>query len=129
MKATKIIYWVVTGLFALFMISSGIQEVMQTKDASDFIIKLGYPAYLVPFLGVGKILGSIAILVPGFPRLKEWAYAGLIFDLVGATYSIFAVGPFKPQSAFMIVFIAVAFASYFLYHKKLKNSAQAAAIA
>ena len=126
MKATKIIYWIVTGLFALFMISDGIQEIMQTKDATDFILKLGYPAYLVPFLGVGKVLGSIAILVPGFPRLKEWAYAGLIFDLVGATYSIFAVGPIQAQSAFMFVFIGFAFASYFLYHKKLKNSAQAA---
>ena len=129
MKATKIIYWIITGLFALFMISSGIQEVMQTKDASDFITNLGYPAYIVPFLGAGKILGSIAILIPGFPRLKEWAYAGLVFDLVGATYSIFSFGPFKPQSLFMIVFIAAAFASYFLYHKKLRQSAQTAAIA
>ena len=124
MKATKIIYWVVTGLFALLMISSGIQEVMQTKEASEFITNLGYPAYIVPFLGVGKILGSIAILIPGFPRLKEWAYAGLVFDLVGATYSIFAFGPFQPKSLSMFIFIAFAFASYFLYHKKLKYSAQ-----
>ena len=127
MKTTKIIYWIVTGLFALFMISDGIQEVMQTKEATDFIVKLGYPGYFVPFLGVAKILGSIAILVPGFPRLKEWAYAGLVFDLLGATYSILAVGPFQPQSAFMLVFIAFAFGSYFLYHKKLKNSVQSAA--
>src|SRR6185437_4125915 len=98
MKATKIIYWALTILFALFMTSSGVQEVMGTKDASGFITNLGYPAYMVPFLGVAKILGSIAILIPGFPRLKEWAYAGLIFDLAGATYSIFAFAPFKPQA-------------------------------
>jgi uncharacterized membrane protein YphA (DoxX/SURF4 family) len=126
MKTTKIIYWIVTGLFALFMISDGIQEILQTKEAADFIIKLGYPTYFVPFLGVAKILGSIAILIPGFPRLKEWAYAGFIFDLGGATYSIFAKGPFQPQSLTMFVFIGFAFASYFLYHKKLKDSAQAA---
>jgi len=126
MKSTKIIYWILTGLFALFMLSSGIQEILQTKAGSEFIIKLNYPAYIVPFLGVAKILGSIAIIVPGFPRLKEWAYAGLVFDLVGATYSIFAVGPVTGGSAFMFVFIGIAFASYFLYHKKQKESAQAA---
>ncbi len=126
MKSTKIIYWIITSLFALFMISDGIQEVMQTKEAADFIIKLGYPAYFVPFLGVAKILGSIVILIPGFPRLKEWAYAGFIFDLGGATYSIIAVGPVTAGAAFMLVFIAFAFASYYFYHKKLKESAQAA---
>ncbi len=126
MKATKIAYWIVTGLFAAFMIMSGVQEVMHTEDGVKFILALGYPDYMVGFLGAAKILGSIAILIPGFPRIKEWAYAGLVFDLVGATYSIFAKGPFQPQSLSMFVFIAIAFASYFLYHKKQKDSAQAA---
>jgi hypothetical protein len=54
--------------------------------------KVGVPLYLIPFIGIAKVLGVIAILIPGFPKLKEWAYAGLFFDLIGATYSICASG-------------------------------------
>jgi len=127
MKSTNIIYWFLTGLFGMFMLSSGIQELMHTQSGIEFILKLGYPAYMISFLGTAKILGAIAILVPGFPRLKEWAYAGLVFDLLGATYSIVSSGPIQAQSAFMLVFIAIAFGSYYFYHKKLKYSSKSAA--
>ena len=125
MKSTKIIYWILTGLFALFMIFSAIQELRQTPEGLKFMTNLGYPPYLSPFLGVTKILGVIALLVPGFPRLKEWAYAGFVIDLIGATYSMIAINAPASGWVFMFVFIAAAFASYFLYHKILKNSAQA----
>ena len=123
MKKTKIAYWIVTILFAGFMIFSAVPDVMQQPQAVGFITKLGYPLYFVAFLGVAKILGSLAILIPGFPRIKEWAYAGLVFDLVAAAYSFIALGYSIGQWAFMLVFIAVAFASYFLYHKMLKEAA------
>jgi len=126
MKSTKIIYWVLTGVFALFMVFSAVEELRQTPDGLKFIINLGYPAYLSPFLGVTKLLGVIAILVPGFPRLKEWAYAGFVIDLVGATYSMIATNVPVSGWIFMFVFIAVAFGSYFFYHKKQKETAQAA---
>ena len=62
-------------------------EILKVPDAVAFITQLGYPVYFIPFIGVAKVLGSIAIVVPRFPKLKEWAYAGLTFDLIGAVYS------------------------------------------
>jgi hypothetical protein len=124
MKKINIFYWIVTGLFAAFMMMSGITNAISTPDSVVLINQqLGYPEYLTPFLGVAKILGVIAILIPGFPRIKEWAYAGLVFDLSGATYSIFASGLANASSAFMVVFLAFAFGSYFLYHKKMGSAA------
>jgi len=102
------------------MLSSAIPEIIGSKQGSDFMLQLGYPEYLNPFLGVAKLLGVIALLVPGFPRIKEWAYAGFTFDLVGATYSIIAKGTPFSSWVFMLVFIAILVASYVYYHKKIK---------
>jgi hypothetical protein len=120
-KKINIAYWIVTVLFSAFMLLSSIPDILNTADAVKFMSGLGYPAYLTPFLGVAKTLGVIAILIPGYPRIKEWAYAGLAFDLIGAFYSVFAVNP-DPKGLFMLVFIGLAFASYFLYHKKIKSA-------
>jgi hypothetical protein len=81
--------------------------------------ELGYPVYFIPFIGVAKLLGVIAILVQRFPRLKEWAYAGLFFDLIGATYSIAAIG--KPDWTFMILPIGLGIMSYVLYQKRKRS--------
>jgi hypothetical protein len=117
MKRTKIIYWVVTGIFALFMASSAIPNIMVNQASVDLITtQLLFPKYLIPFIGWAKLLGAIAILVPGFPRIKEWAYAGLFFDLAGATFASIAQFGFHPETSFMFVFIAFHLASYFLYH-------------
>ena len=87
MKTRNIAYWTTTVLVAFFM-SGGIAQVMQVKATLDgFVHILGYPPYFVAILGVWKVLGAIAILVPRFPRLKEWAYAGIFFDLTGAALS------------------------------------------
>jgi hypothetical protein len=92
-----------------------------SPEAVQFLSDLlGYPKYIIPFLGVAKILGAVVLLIPSLRRVKEWAYAGFFFDLVGATYSIIAVEGFKPQSLFMGVFIGFLFLSYFLWHKKLE---------
>ena len=92
-------------------------------DAVAFVSnKLGYPKYIIPFLGVTKILGVIAILVPGFPRIKEWAYAGLFFDLLGATYSGICVDGLQPAMAFMLLPFAFEALSYVYYHKRLSTS-------
>lgn len=124
MKNINLWYWIVTGLFAAFMIFSATSNVMVSEDAVQFLNgKLGYPVYIIPFLGVAKILGSIAILVPGFPRVKEWAYAGLCFDLVGATFSFIALGGWTPDNLFMLLFIGILFLSYYLWHKKMAASA------
>src|SRR5215813_11056094 len=76
-------YWICTALVAFFMISGGLANTFLQASIAG-LVKLGYPPYFARILGVWKILGGIAILVPGFPRLKEWAYAGLIFELTGA---------------------------------------------
>lgn len=120
MKTTKILYWVFNILFAFVMFGSAIPDVMSSPDAVKGMHgALGYPLYFIPFIGVAKMLGVIAILVPGFPRLKEWAYAGLTFDLIGATYSLYSIPTPDAPWYFMLIFIALAAAAYVYYHKKL----------
>jgi DoxX-like protein len=119
MKKTNIFYWVFTGLFAFLMLGSAIPDILSQPIAiKGMHEELGYPVYFVPFIGVAKLLGVVAILVPGFPRLKEWAYAGLFFDLIGATYSILAIG--KPDWMFMALPLALAITSYVFYQKRKK---------
>jgi uncharacterized membrane protein YphA (DoxX/SURF4 family) len=120
MKKINLFYWITTGLFAAFMVFSSVPNMLSSPESVQFLgDHLGYPRYIIPFLGVAKILGSIAILVPSFRRIKEWAYAGLCFDLTGAAASLIAVDGWQPQMLFMLVFIGVLFLSYFLWHKKL----------
>jgi hypothetical protein len=121
MKKINIIYWIITGLFSAFMLFSSVPDILSTPDAITFMNKLGYPNYIIPFLGIAKLLGIIAILIPGFPLIKEWAYAGLFFDLIGATYSNIAVAGMDPQILFMVLPISFLFISYYLYHKRLRQ--------
>ena len=121
MKKTKIIYWIFTAPFAAFMLFSAVPDALSTKEAIDFMTHLGYPVYIISFLGVAKILGVIAILIPGFPRIKEWAYAGLAFDLIGALYSLIALGDPGYGWTFMFVPLIFLTGSYIFYHKKLAS--------
>ena len=86
-KRNKIIYWIATIWLALGMLSTGAVQLFRLKADVDQITHLGYPVYLLTILGVWKILGVIAVLIPGFPRLKEWAYAGFFFAMSGAVIS------------------------------------------
>lgn len=126
MKKVNILYWIFTGLFAAAMIFSSISNVLVLPEAVTVFAGLGYPEYIIPFLGVAKILGCIVILVPGFPRLKEWAYAGLFFDLTGATYSIIATEGLQPPVTGMLIFFGLGALSYVYYHKRLKMVAAGA---
>jgi uncharacterized membrane protein YphA (DoxX/SURF4 family) len=121
MKRTRIIYWIVTGLLAALMLMSGITNILVVPDAITLFKHLGYPTYLIPFLGVAKFLGAVAILVPGFRRIKEWAYAGLTYDLTGAMYSGISSG--DPASGWSMILIGLALIalSYIYYHKLLKT--------
>jgi hypothetical protein len=125
MKKLNILYWTSTGLFALFMGMTGIQNLLVTQGSIDLITTdLGYPLYIIPFLGIAKVLGVIGILVPVPPRLKEWAYAGLFFDLVGAMYSGIADNGFDPMMLTMIVPFAIMGLSYGAYHRRLQMKTQ-----
>jgi hypothetical protein len=93
MKAKSIVYWTMTILVALPIGSGGIAQMAQYRANPHGIVPvLGYPMYFFAILGFWKLLGAIAILVPRYPRLKEWAYAGIFFDLTGAAASCAAVG-------------------------------------
>lgn len=91
-KRNNIIYWIATVWLELGMVSTGIVQVLRVKSETDFIIALGYPDYILTFLGVTKILGAIAVLLPRLPLLKEWAYAGFFFTMSGAIFSHIASG-------------------------------------
>ena len=122
MKKTTTLYWIFTGLFAAFMMFTAIPNIISEPESVAFITQLGYPAYFIPYIGVAKALGVIAILIPGFPRIKEWAYSGLSFDLVSAVYSLIAVNGVDPSMVFMLVPFVLGGLSYYFYHKKLKEA-------
>jgi DoxX-like family len=117
MKKTRIFYWIVTGLFLLMMLFSGISSLVSGPKAVEFFKMLELPAYLISFLSVAKILGVIVVLIPGFPRLKEWAYAGLMFDLIGAAWCNYSVAKSFGEWSPILIFVALGFLSYYLYHK------------
>ena len=91
-KRNRIIYWIFTAWLALGMTSTGIVQLMKVKEEVDMFAHLGYPEYLLTMIGAWKILGVIAVLIPNFPLLKEWAYAGFFFCMTGAVVSHLALG-------------------------------------
>jgi hypothetical protein len=121
MKRNKIIYWVFTIIFAGLMLFSAIPNIMVSADSVKLFNALGYPNYLINFIGWAKALGVAAILIPGYPRAKEWAYAGLFFDLIGATYSAVTVFGFDPQMLSLILWFGSGVMSYIYYHKTKKQ--------
>lgn len=86
-KRNKIIYWVATLWLALGMVSTGIPQFIRMPEEVENMARLGYPVYFLIILSTWKFLGTIAVLVPKFPLLKEWAYAGFFFAMTGATIS------------------------------------------
>ena len=108
------VYWIVTGLMAAFMLMASIPDVLRQRQAIEVFSHLGYPGYLLLFLGTAKILGVIAVLMPASGRLKEWAYAGLIFDLIGALYSHLSVGDPVHVWGFAVVGLVLVGGSYVL---------------
>lgn len=110
---TRVIgYWAVTVLFCMAMAGSGMMNLLRSEALKESITALGYPEYLMTILGVAKVLGVIALLLPGFPLLKEWAYAGFTFDLLGAAASHAFVGHPLIEMIVPLVFLGLAMASY-----------------
>jgi hypothetical protein len=85
-------YWICTGLVVFFIASGGLAYAMGVPDVVQGVIELGFPLYFVRLLGVWKVLGGLAILAPGLPRLKEWAYFGIFLDLTGAAVASAVMG-------------------------------------
>src|SRR5262245_57472144 len=121
MRAANWIGWTITGLMAALLLMSAVPDVLQIPGALAVFRHLGYPPYLLPFLGTAKILGVVAVLLPGLPRIKEWAFAGLTFDVTGALYSHLSVG--DPASAWTPAVIALMLvgSSYVAYRVRSRH--------
>ena len=127
MRTKKVIGWTVTGLMAGFMLLSAIPDVLRIPAALDIMKHLGYPPYLLLFLGTAKTLGVLAVLVPGIPRIKEWAFAGLTFDVSGALYSHLSVGDSPTGWAPAGVGLLLLGGSYVAYRMRATRAAKASA--
>lgn len=119
MNNAKILYWFFTILFAGLMIFSSIGGIGPNEKTMEIFVKgLGYPVYFIQLISWAKILGSITILIPGLIKIKEWAYAGLFFDLTGAVYSGITVsGKFDPLMLTMLFWIVPGILSYILWNR------------
>lgn len=120
-KRDNILFWVFTGLFSAFMLTSAIPNMLSTPEWVAVFEDLGYPLYLLPAIGAAKLVGVIALLIPGFPRIKEWVYAGFFFDLTGAIYSGLVVGGFDPLMLIMLFPYITGALSYVYHHKRLRR--------
>lgn len=113
-KRNKIIYWVATIFLSFGMLAGGIQQMFQIGGYNEIVTRLGYPLYMLSILGVWKILGVTAILLPGLPLLKEWAYAGFFFVMTGAVISHTVVKePFAEVIPSLTLVIAIIASWYF----------------
>ncbi|OWW23359.1 DoxX-like family protein [Zobellia sp. OII3] len=114
MNKNKIMYWLVTIFLSFAMLAGGIQQLLQIGGYNEIITHLGYPLYLLSILGAWKILGVIAILIPKYPLLKEWAYAGFFFAMSGAFISHLAVGQSFVEAIPSLVLLIVTVLSWYL---------------
>ena len=113
-KARNAGYWTATILIALSMLSGVAAYLARAEEPLRGMAELGYPAYFVLLLGIWKLLGGLALLAPRLPLLKEWAYAGIAFDLTGAAFSHAAIGHPAAKVIVPLVILGIAAASYAL---------------
>ena len=119
-KRNKIIYWIVTIFLSIGMLAGGVQQMLQVGGYNEIIKQLGYPQYLLSILGVWKILGVVAILIPKSPLLKEWAYAGFFFAMSGAATSHFVVSESLTDALPSLILLIVIFLSWYFRPEERK---------
>lgn len=112
-KRKNITYWITTGLLC-FSLLGGIGQLFQVKQIVDGFAPLGYPLYFLSIIGFWKIMAIIAILIPKFPLVKEWAYAGIFFAMTGASISHIAVGSAVVHIAVPLIIVSLAIGSWYL---------------
>lgn len=127
MKAVKIVYWIATSLVGLGLLMGGSQMLMQSEQMIASVQKLGYPLLILPILGLAKVLSAVALLVPKFPKLKEWAYAGTVFLYIGAIWSHIAAND-AAGSAPAFISLLFLVASYIMYQRIRSRQPQAMAL-
>lgn len=115
MEKRKLIwYWIITSLLSFCIFSGGLMQAMLSKGVIDGFKPLGYPTYFIALIGIWKMLGVIAILLPGFKLLKEWAYAGLFFTMTGAVISHIDSNDIKVQLIAPVVLAIFTVLSWYL---------------
>ena len=116
------IYWLATALLASELVLGGVWDVLRVPQVHVIIDRLGYPSYFLVILGIWKLLGAVAVIVPRFPRLKEWTYAGVVFDLSGALVSNVVSGITDTGTlAYLVLMMGVTAASWALRPASRRN--------
>jgi hypothetical protein len=113
-RTRQLVYWATTSAALLGLVATGVLDLTGAPSMAAHVTGLGYPSYLQHFLGVAKLLGAAVIALPGLRRLKEWAYAGVTFDLLGATYSHIAHRDAATELLLPLVLLALLATSYVL---------------
>jgi len=124
MKTFKIIYWTSTVLFACLFTTTGTLYLLHSPIFVKRATDLYYPEYILNIIGLAKILGCITLVLPRFPRLKEWAYAGFAFDFIGAIWSHFYVQGLGEYVLILVPF-SILMTSYFSFHRLQRDPATA----
>jgi hypothetical protein len=127
-RKLQIVYWISTVVFVLPLIWSAIQYLVEAPRMMATMSHLGYPVYFAKILGVAKCLGAAALLYPGLPRLKEWAYAGFTFDLIGAFVSHLSSGDSIVIALVPIAFLALLMVSYWSWRQLAADWADQGAV-
>jgi hypothetical protein len=123
-RSRTVAYWATTALVAAEMVMGGMWDVLRTPQVTAVTNRLGYPTYFLVILGIWKLLGAVALLVPRRPRLKEWAYAGAVFNYTGAIASHLAVGAADPGTrVFLLALTGLTAASWALRPPARRNLA------
>ena len=121
-RTRAIVYRVATALLVFELLLGGIWDVLRVPHMRVVIERLGYPLYFLFILGVWKLLGAVALVIPRFPRLKEWAYAGLVFNLTGALVSHVASGDIEPgPMSYLVVMVGITATSWSLRPPSRRN--------
>jgi SNF family Na+-dependent transporter len=113
----KIIYWTLTVLFGLLMLADGLAGALHQAAAVEAIVHLGYPEYFLNIVGTAKVLGAIAIIQNKYKTIKEWAYAGFVFNTLGALGSRYFTGDTGFLLFFPLILLAIILGSYYLWKK------------
>ena len=121
-KAKRNVYWFTTSLLALGMLGAGIQETRHAPEILEAARRLGYPEYVLTLLGIAKLVGAPLLVVPRFPRLMEWVYAGFAFDFAGAIISHTVVGDTLIQTLPAACFAVILAVSYWSHHARVVAS-------
>jgi hypothetical protein len=107
-QSRTIAYWITTAVLVFAVFTGGIGELAHAWGTLETVTVLGYPSYILTILGVWKLLGAVTLVVPGLPRLKEWAYAGIFFGMTGAAMSHAMKGDYGPGAYHLVVTLALA---------------------